>query len=111
MEKNIESFHDKAITGIHFFQNLNQLVINLAKGKLIFDDVKDWQFSPFDTQNIIFEVQLFEITTVPEHLLKEFLWVNHYNSDTHLKVVHIASSVGLSGLVISKKVTIKRDEF
>jgi len=90
-----DKFHDIEILGI--YKNLNILLDNRI---IALKDIKYWEFTPFDYQNIIFELNYFNIKNVPAFLEEEYDWISNYKSLSNLNLIEIKSSVGLSGVAI-----------
>ena len=93
-----DKFHDIEILGI--YKNLNNLNILLDNRIIVLKGIKYWEFTPFDYQNIIFELNYFNIKNVPVFLEEEYDWISNYKSLSNLNLIEIKSSVGLSGVAI-----------
>jgi len=103
-----EKFHDAEILGVYRdVNNLNLLVDNKI---IVLEDIEYWEFSPFDYQNIIFELNYFNIKDVPVSLEEQYDWIANYKSSSTLNLIEINASVGLSGVAIFSDLKIKIKE-
>jgi len=93
-----DTFHDIEILGIYrSFKNLNLL---LEDKTIILENIKYWEFTAFAEQNIIFNVNYFNVNNVPSYLIEEYQWISNYKSLNTLNIIEIDSSVGLNGVAI-----------
>ena len=97
-------FHDEEIIGL--YHHNKKLTIMLHSKSIELEGVEHWEFSSFDCQNIIFEINFFNIEETPKSIFFEYDWLKNYQSTTHLKLMEIESSVGLRGVVIFEKLVI-----
>ena len=94
----IMKYHDKEIIGLH--HSNRRLTIMLNDKSIALDGVEHWEFTSFDFQNIIFEVNFFKVEETPNHIISEYEWIKKYQSLTSLQLMEIESSVGLRGVVV-----------
>ena len=90
--------HDKEIIGLH--HSNKKLTIMLNDTSIVLDGVEHWEFTPFDFQNVIFEINFFKVEETPKHIIFEYEWVENYQALRHLQLMEIESSVGLRGVVV-----------
>lgn len=99
--------HDLSIIGIAYNKINNELIFNIDDNStIIFCDIFHWDLTPFDMQNIIFEISSYR--EIPNLLIDEYGLQKGIPNNFNL--YHINSSSGLSGIVISKKIKILKDE-
>lgn len=101
------NIHDLSIIGITYNKIKNDLIFNIDDNSmLIFHDIFHWDLTPFETQNIIFEISIYK---KPPNLL-----INDYGLKKEMPIdfnlYHINSSAGLSGVIISKKLEIIKNK-
>ena len=101
------TFHDEEIVGLH--HNKKRLTVTFHNQILELDGVEYWELTPFEWQNVIFEVKFFKIQDVPNHILAEYSWVKNYQKLVYLNLMEIDSSVGLRGVVVFENKSIKEN--
>lgn len=93
--------HDFSIVGITHNKINNELIFNIDdNSNIIFCDVFYWNLTPFDMQNIIFEISSYR--EIPSFIIDEYELKKGIPNNFNL--YHINSISGLSGIVISKKI-------
>lgn len=96
---NMVNIHDENIYGIFYIDKEETLEFFLSnKKKLRFKEVIHWDFSEFEKQNIIYEIEQYK--DIPIWIKDEFGIKKALPLDCFL--YYINSSVGLSGIVIAK---------
>lgn len=71
------NFHDAKVIGLSY-DELNcklkvQIELSINKELSIeFDQVESWDFSPFEEQNILFDIQEFSSENIPEWFISDF---------------------------------------
>ncbi len=96
---NMVNIHDENIYGIFYIDKEETLEFFLSnKKKLRFKEVIHWDFSEFEKQNIIYEIEQYK--EIPIWIKDEFGIKKALPLDCFL--YYINSSVGLSGIVIAK---------
>lgn len=99
------SFHDKEIAGTFYDKANERLTLTFAnKEELVFNGILQFELSFFSDQNVLFDIEKFTVSNMPEELVEEYPFLKSYKNYTHHPVViyHLQASVGLSGIVISK---------
>jgi len=103
----ILNMHDLSIIGIAYNKIKNDLIFNIDDNStLIFHDIFHWDLTPFETQNTIFEISIYK--NIPELIIDDYGLQKGMPIDFNL--YHINSSVGLSGIIISKKLEIIKNK-
>jgi hypothetical protein len=103
----INKYHDAEIVSLgHFNENLHLILRDSTE--LIFENVEYWEFSPFEFQNVIFELNIFNINDVPEYVINEYEWIGNYKSKLDLLLAEIDSSNGLRGVIVYKDLIKKK---
>jgi hypothetical protein len=96
----LESNRESGILKIAF------LLCNNEKLLAIFTGVIHWEFSPFEMQNVVYEVEFYDVSKVPVWLREEYNNLNDFiKSD--LNVAFINPATGLGGIIIYKNLTIE----
>ena len=108
---NYNIFHDAEIDSLSFKKEESSLLISgildtkstfIIKLKAVW-----WELSPFDIQNVIFELNEYEFINLPQYLLEEFeLQKLIFENKKQLKILEIDASVGLRGCVVFEKIEI-----
>ncbi len=101
-----DTCHDMEILGI--YRNSKNLNILLADRIIVLENIKHWEFSSFDNQNIVFSLNYFNINKVPNFLIENYPWLANYKSLNTLKVIEIHSAVGLDGVAIFTDLKIQK---
>lgn len=99
-----KKFHDEEIIGLHHSDN--NLRLNLSHDTLLLEEIAYFELSSFDYQNVIFELNIYTLDTVPPFIEEEYKWIRNYSSTDGLKLLHIDSSTGLHGVVLFSKITL-----
>ena len=105
--ESIPDLHDASIIGIAFNSSRNELALRIEiEGNysiLLCSETLGWTLSPFERQNVIFEIRLHEAATIPAHLVAE-LPAEYVRAmeQLGLKCIEISPSVGLGGFVIAR---------
>lgn len=108
MRKNI-SFHDFYVIGLLYDRDQKKLFIQTEsafgnKVLLQFSFVAGWDLSPFEEQNILFNIQEFDKKTLPDwikmdfNVPKEFLDLINSGEKT---LFYLEPSIGLGGYIIA----------
>ncbi len=104
---NILNMHDLSITGVAYNKTKNELIFNIDDNSIImFCDVFHWDLTSFEMQNIIFEISFYK--KIPDLLVDEYGLQKGIPNDFNL--YHVNSSLGLSGIVISKEIKVIKDK-
>jgi len=110
--KETTDLHDAEITTISYDKHAKKLCFYLDKegeaSKLIFHDVATWELSPFEEQNIIYNINEFTSAEIPIWLIQDFALTQNQLEElknSMKKLFYIDSSIGLSGYIISTKFT------
>lgn len=99
-----ENFHDATINGIFFDKKDNKLIlqIELSMHREIdveFINVVGWDFSPFEMQNILFDIHEYSSFSFPEWMQNDFdipeMYLRLILSGEE-KIFYLESSVGLN---------------
>lgn len=106
------NFHDAKVQGLLFDEADQKLVMqielsNQEKVVLEFIQVVGWEFSPFEEQNELFEIQEFDFKSLPEWLKLEFNIPEQYVDRVlsgERKIYYLVPSVGLGGYVVAHEV-------
>ena len=104
--ESIPDLHDAAIVGITYDSSAKELALGLEvdgkRSSLLFGDTFGWILSPFEDQNVIFEVRVHEPTTTPAELLAKLPpQCAQAMERPGLKCIEISPSVGLGGYVVA----------
>jgi hypothetical protein len=111
----MQNWHDAEIIGLQYEKETEALFVfillaNKEKYTLKFKDVVDWSFSPFESQNIIFDVHEYDDKNLPDEIKQECQIPEEYlkmlceKSENTKTLFYIESSVGLNGYIIAKEV-------
>ena len=92
------TFHDSEILGI--YKNTKNLNIFLHDKTIVLKDIQYWEFTPFAEQNIIFNINYFNIKDTPAYLVNEYPWISNFQSLGSLNIIEIESSVGMFGVAV-----------
>lgn len=99
------NIHDKEIVGFLYKKN-NQLLVLLSsdENNIFFNSVIFFHFNNISDQNIIFDIYEWGKEDIPNEIIKLFPCINPFIEDKEIYNFHyINSSVGLEGIVITKK--------
>jgi hypothetical protein len=105
-------FHDYKIIGIHFYENIDKLNIVVQNPQqqmtsIEFFEVMAWDFSPFEYQNIIFDLHEYHAKNLPQWMESDFDIPKEYMQSIALgekKLYYIEPSIGMGGYIIAEKV-------
>ena len=102
-------FHDSSITKIECGVS-QELTIGIVSAmgnhcRIIFEDALYWEFSPFEMQNVLFDLHIFNQTTLPDYVIDEYE-IGEYPiillKEQNCQIVILNPSVGMGGYIISK---------
>jgi hypothetical protein len=104
------SYHDACITGLLYRESKTQLVMQAIlsderKILLHFHDVAGWDLSPFEEQNILFDLSTYDHSTLPDWIKTDFEIPSEYLEllDTREKnLFYLEPSIGLGGYIIAR---------
>lgn len=108
------NFHDANIEGIFYEEKNEKLTLHMKlsnnqKVELEFIQVKSWELSPFEVQNVIFNIREFDSTNFPEWLKNDYsipqLSVDFVLSGEN-RIFYLEPSVGLDGYIIAKEMNV-----
>ena len=108
MDLNAE-LHDANVLGMSFVPDSKALSFQLKRGQtrsvLLFEDTLFWTLSPFEEQNVLFELRTYASGQTPVELAGDFTeerWqeLQHQGYGCHV----LDSSVGLHGYVVARRV-------
>ncbi len=113
MDKNM-SFHDAEVTGLFYESAKAALFIQLklenqSKISLKFNNVAGWDLSPFEHQNILFDIHEFNKENIPEWIKRDFEIPNQYLAlidANKSNLYYIEPSVGLGGYIVAQQMQI-----
>ena len=109
------SYHDISIIGILHDQKQNRLLLQTESGDgidplvLCFNSVVGWDLSPFEDQNVLFNLHEFEKKNLPDWIKKDFEvpkeYLNSIDSGDS-KLFYLESSVGLGGYIVANSLSL-----
>lgn len=103
------SYHDLAITGVEHDKDNKRIIFKVRGAKQIdheleFSLVEGWELSPFEEQNVLFDIQEYDSQTLPEWIKEDFCLPQKYTqliqSGIH-KLYHIDPAIGMGGYIIA----------
>jgi hypothetical protein len=107
----MEKYHDAEILKIEYIPLNKEFIMGLVTSPdkkyihLSFQDTQIWELTPFDTQNIIFEISSFDKTQIKTDILEHYE-VHEFSRkliyENNFIFYEIISSVGLQGYIIAK---------
>lgn len=105
-----KNFHDAKIIGLFSDEEDQKLIMqfelsNKEKTLLEFIQVVGWDLSPFEEQNVLFEIQEFNSTNLPKWIITDFNVPQEYVDlvlSGESKLFYLEPSVGLGGYVVAK---------
>ena len=114
MTTNVD-YHDYEIFHIEYCEPVKRLSLGLIscegrKVLLRFGSVFEWNLTPFQIQNVIYELKEFSANNVPSWILEGW---EMPPPTAGLKLYFIDASVGLGGCIVAKTMTVgsyERDE-
>ena len=105
-------FHDLSVLGIEYVPEVKGIIFllineNGKKVKVCFTDVVHWSFSPFTSQNVLFDINMYSKDYIPEGLFDDYevhsYYRNYINNDGYC-LFELDSSVGMGGYIIAKEI-------
>lgn len=105
------SFHDAQIIGLLYEKPEGTLLVQVkladtTKKLIKFINVDGWDLSPFEEQNILFDIHEYTKVNLPAWIKKDFEVPDQYidlvNAEKR-KLYYIEPSVGLGGYIIAEK--------
>ena len=111
-------YHDVSITGIAHDSQQNRLVMQTEteaqkKGSLAFIDVVGWGLSPFDKQNVLFDLQEFDAEALPDWIKSEFNIASEHLealASGNRKLFFLDASNGRGGYVVASSIQSQSDK-
>jgi uncharacterized Rmd1/YagE family protein len=106
---NIISLHDYYVTGLIYDRDNKNLYIQTEtsdgnKVLLQYASVAGWDLSPFDEQNILFDVHEYDGNNLPDWIIQDFEVPQQYIDlirEGKKKLYYLEPSIGLGGYVIA----------
>lgn len=105
-----KNFHDAKIKGLYSDEADQKLILQIElstneKISLEFIQVAGWDLSPFEEQNVLFEIQEFNSTNLPKWIITDFNVPQEYVDlvlSGERKIFYLEPSVGLGGYLVAK---------
>ncbi len=105
---NTEDLHDSQVVKIEHMSDSKLLKLGLITDQgiahdLIFQEVVGWIFTPFEFQNVLFDVKIYKFEEVPNSVWNEWDGVEAYAAlakKWRSNVAVLSPSVGLGGVVL-----------
>ncbi|MCU0354672.1 MAG: hypothetical protein MUD08_13190 [Cytophagales bacterium] len=112
--KNLD-FHDSAVVKIEFKTSHSVLTLGIVAPtgvhyEMIAVDAIHWELSPFEVQNILFDMRIFDKLTMPFSVIDEY-GIGEYGMNLikiqNYQIIILDPSVGMGGYIIAGQVEIK----
>ena len=100
-----DKYHDAEIYSISH-QDKNLVLLLSSNYTINCMGVEYWELSPFEFQNVIFELNIYNMQSLPDCLFDDYSWLVNYKDFKNFKVVAIDSSVGMYGVILSHLVEV-----
>ena len=108
---NKEIFHDAIVVGLFYEPKEQKMFIQTelpssAKILLEFNHVIGWNLSPFEEENILFDLHEYNNTNLPDWIVKDFNVPKEYIDLIQAeksKIFYLEASIGLGGYILAKK--------
>lgn len=103
------SLHDYFVTGLIYDRDKKNLYIQAetsegSKVLLQYANVEGWDLSPFDEQNVLFDVHEYDGNSLPDWIIHDFDVPQQYIDlirGGRKKLYYLEPSIGLGGYVIA----------
>ncbi|WP_031530799.1 hypothetical protein [Dyadobacter crusticola] len=108
-------YHDLSLVSVEFSADRRELIMQgnglQTKASLIFRNVATWALSPFETQNVIFDVVRYDAATGSKELFEDYD-VPDYHREMVLReqffLFELQASVGMGGYIIAKELIVQQ---
>jgi hypothetical protein len=106
-----DTYHDAIVFKVEYIHEQQILIIGIKTTEqkvynLNFEEPIGWVFSPFQTQNVLFEFRIYTNDNVPKSIFEEYGIDAQYRrileSDQRYSIALLNPSVGLGGFIIFK---------